>query len=341
MTTYVERIVPFEAGDGMPLNLVNVRAADTEPVRGPVLLVHGAGVRANIFRPPGQPTLVDALIEAGYDVWLENWRASIDLPPNEWTLDQAAVHDHPAAVRKIIEETRASEVKAVVHCQGSTSFVMSALAGLVPEVTTIVTNAVSLHPVVPAWSRAKLEAVVPIVSKLAPYVSPRWGIEAPTALARAMTLAVRATHHECRNTVCKLVSFIYGSGCPALWRHENLTDDVHDWLRGEFAEVPLSFFRQMARCVRRGVLTTVDGLRDIPDDFADVGRTRARFAFFTGALNRCFLPDSQIRSWRHFDARRPGFHTLHVLPNYSHLDVFFGRRAAEDVFPLMLAELAK
>src|SRR5690606_12704711 len=112
MTTYVERIVPCEAGDGMPLNLVNVRAADTEPVRGPVLLVHGAGVRANIFRPPGQPTLVDALIEAGYDVWLENWRASIDLPPNEGTLDQGAARGDPAGVRKSSEETRASAVEA-------------------------------------------------------------------------------------------------------------------------------------------------------------------------------------------------------------------------------------
>jgi hypothetical protein len=33
---------------------------------------------------------------------------------------------------------------------------MSAVAGLVPQVTTIVANAVSLHPVIPAWSRLKI-----------------------------------------------------------------------------------------------------------------------------------------------------------------------------------------
>ena len=86
----------------------------------------------------------------GYDVWLENWRASIDLAPNEWTLDQAAVHDHPDAVRKVVEETGADELKAVIHCQGSTSFMMSAVAGLVPEVKTIVTNAVIAAPGGPA-----------------------------------------------------------------------------------------------------------------------------------------------------------------------------------------------
>jgi hypothetical protein len=30
---------------------------------------------------------------------------------------------------------------------------------------------------------------------------------------------------------------------------------------------------------------------------------------------------------------------LHVLPNFSHLDVFMGDAAAQDVFPLMADEL--
>jgi len=30
-----------------------------------------------------------------------------------------------------------------------------------------------------------------------------------------------------------------------------------------------------------------------------------------------------------------------VLPDYGHLDVFIGKNAATDIFPLMLAELDK
>ena len=71
------RLVPFPAGDGLELNLVHIRG-EREATRGPVMLVHGAGVRANIFRAPVERTIVDALVEDGYDVWLENWRASID-----------------------------------------------------------------------------------------------------------------------------------------------------------------------------------------------------------------------------------------------------------------------
>lgn len=105
-----DRIVPFVAGDRMRCHLIHVRG-DRTPTKGPVLLVHGAGVRANIFRPPVETTFVDALLAHGYDVWLENWRASIDLPPTQWTLDQAALYDHPSAVRKVLEETGANTLK--------------------------------------------------------------------------------------------------------------------------------------------------------------------------------------------------------------------------------------
>ena len=121
---YRERVVPFTAGDGTPLNLVNLRGPE-DPTKGPVIVVHGAGVRANLFRAPTDETIVDALIAAGYDVWLENWRSSINFPMREYTLDDAALHDHPKAVEKILEETGVSEMKAIIHCQGSTSFTMS------------------------------------------------------------------------------------------------------------------------------------------------------------------------------------------------------------------------
>src|SRR5919202_1155550 len=175
----VEEIVPFEAGDGMQCNLVHVQGS-TPPDKGPVLLVHGAGVRANIFRSPVRTTLVDALVANGYDVWLENWRASIDLPPNPWTLDQAAVYDHPKAVRTVVEQTGSEEVKAVIHCQGSTSFMMSAVAGLVPEVKTIVANAVTLHTVIPRLSKVEIGTLTPLVRKLTPFIDPRWGLDPPT-----------------------------------------------------------------------------------------------------------------------------------------------------------------
>lgn len=337
-----DEIVPFTTDDGRACNLVHVRGEST-PTRGPVLLVHGAGVRANIFRPPLQPTFVDTLLDHGYDVWLENWRASIDFTPNEWTLDQAALYDHPAAVRTVLQASGASTLKAVIHCQGSTSFMMAALAGLLPQVTTIVSNAVSLHPIVPWVSRQKARFAVPLVSAMTTYLNPQWGEHAQGFVPRLLRALVLLTHRECKNGVCRFSSFTYGTGFPVLWRHENLSDTVHDWIRGEFGHVPMTFFRQMARCIAAGhLVSSGEGLRKLPEDYvAAAPKTRARFAFIAGELNDCFLWQSQQATFDWFERQRPNFHSLHVLGGYGHLDVFIGQHAARDTFPVMLAELAR
>ena len=53
MTTTHTDVIPVTADDGTVLNLHHV-TGERPATRGPVVLVHGAGVRANIFRPPGQ-----------------------------------------------------------------------------------------------------------------------------------------------------------------------------------------------------------------------------------------------------------------------------------------------
>jgi pimeloyl-ACP methyl ester carboxylesterase len=334
-----EQTVPFTAGDGYPCSLVHV-TGDAAPTKGPVLLVHGAGVRANIFRPPVERTLVDCLVEAGYDVWLENWRASIDGPPTEWTIDQAAVHDHPVAVRRVVEETGADRIKAIVHCQGSTSFMMAAVAGLLPQVTTIVSNAVSLHPVVPRLAAIKQRLGVAVFRHLIDYMNPQWGLHASRGMPRFLDLVVRLTHHECDNAVCKHVSFTYGAGFPTLWSHENLNDATHEWIKGEFAHCPMTFFDQIGKSIRAGRIVAVDGFSELPRDvLAEPPKTDARVAFFAGQDNKCFLPESQVRSFEYFDRLRPGVHSLMVLPGYGHLDVFMGKNAWKDVFPRIVQAL--
>ena len=338
-----DRIVSFTAGDGRGLNLVHVQGPNRS-TRGPVLLVHGAGVRANIFRPPVALSFVDALLAAGFDVWLENWRASIDLPPCAWTLDQAALHDHPAAVATVLRHTGARTLKAVVHCQGSTSFTMAAVAGLLPQVEVIVSNAVSLHPQVCAASRLKSRFAVPVVGWLTDHLNPQWGqgqgAGADEPAARFLRLLVKTTHHECDNGVCRFASFTYGTGFPVLWRHEHLTDAVHDWIKAEFGAVPITFFRQMARCLAAGHLVALDNLPGLPADYAATPpKTDARITFVAGRRNNCFEWQGQQTSFDWFNRHQPGRHKLHLFDDYGHLDVFIGQHAARDTFPAMLAAL--
>jgi alpha/beta hydrolase fold len=343
-----DEVMPFVAGDGRAGSLVHVvrtragGASAGAPERGPVLLVHGAGVRANIFRAPVPVTVVDALLDDGFDVWLENWRASIDLRPSQWTLDQAAVFDHPAAVRTVLEHTGRDRLKALVHCQGSTSFLMAATAGLLPEVTTIVSNAVALHPVIPPLARWKLDWFHRPVRALTRYLDPHWGVEAPDAIAAAITAWVCLVHRECANTVCRIASFTYGVGHPTLWSHALLNDATHEWVESEFGPVPLSFFYQMTHCVNAGHLVAVDRFSELPDSFG-VGapRTDADITLLAGEQNRCYLPESQQRTFDYLTASGQGRYALHMVPRYGHLDMFMGKDAARDVFPVILDALRR
>jgi len=322
-------VVPFDTEDGRRLSLVNVRG--------------------DAFEPPVSTTLVDALVAHGYDVWLENWRGSIEVAPSQWTLDEVALYDHPSAVAKVVRHTGAEEVKAVVHCVGSITFTMSAVAGLLPQVSTIISSAVSLHPVIPTGSRVKMKLARPVIDRFTDYMNPRWSEldEDPGWTARVLVLLARTLHRECDNTVCRMVSFTYGYGFPALWEHENLNDGTHDWVREAFGPCPMSMFNHVARCVASGRIVPTGAFpNELPPDLAERNPrpyTDARFAFLAGTRNRCFLPESQIRTYNFFNrpdfGYPPGYHTLHLQMGYNHMDLFTGQRADRDIFPRVIEEL--
>ncbi len=347
-----EEVLPFQTKDGRTCNLVHVWNNGSAP-KGPVLLVHGAGVRANLFRPPTKPNFVEFLVRNGYDVWLENWRASIDLGNqqewSDWSLDQAGLFDHPAAVRSVLEKTSTSTIKGVIHCQGSTSFMISIMAGLVPEMTTVISNAVSLHPVVPWWTALKSLLFRNLTARWTDHLNAQWGYSEvpPRWQLKFVVRFLQLAHFECLNPVCKMASFSYGVGFPSpvLWRHENLTPETHEWVKGEFGKVPMKLFHQIDPSFRAKRLLKFERegvFANLPEDYTQqVPSQLPRFAFFAGELNRCFLKESQERSFDFFNRIRPDYHSLYVLPGYGHLDIFIGKNASKDVFPIMLAELER
>ena len=52
-----------------------------------------------------------------YDVWLVDWRTSCNLPSmarRDYTLDDCAAYDYPAAINKVIEVTKQVRFHSVV-----------------------------------------------------------------------------------------------------------------------------------------------------------------------------------------------------------------------------------
>jgi hypothetical protein len=330
------RILPFLADDGRQINLHHIQGPDA-PTREPVLLVCGLAMRANSFYgAPSRPTLVDALVDEGHDVWVENWRTSIDLPAEDYTLDGAAVYDHPAAIRKIRTETDVERLSAVAHCMGSASLAMSVVAGLADELHTVVSSAVSLDVDLDSRSKRRLATVLPISSLLLRMrgADPQWAARAPTVKAASLARMAQLAIRDYRNPLNAAATFIYGSRADGMWQLDQLDDETLDWLGREFGYSPFTFFRQIRKSAKAGRLVPVDDLPELPEDVAErVPPNDTHFTFIAGMQNQFFLPTGQQRTYERFAQRQPGRHSWVPLEGYSHLDVLIGRHWYRDVFP--------
>ena len=329
------RILAVRTEDGARAHRApHPRRARSRP-SGPVLLQHGTGVRANLFYGSPMPrSIVDVLVDGGFDVWLGNWRGSIDLPECDYTLDEVARYDHPALIAAVLRETGAQTLKAVVHCQGSTSFALACAGGLVPEVTDVVSNAVSFHVDVPRLSRLQhADAGAAAVARLS-RASTRNGRCARPRCARACWPPGRARCAASAASPCArwpttpTASAATSSGTT---RTSTRPRTAGSPASSAGCRPPSS--ARCARCAAAGHLVAASGFDELPDDVvASPPRNRPRWTFLAGSANRCFLPRSQERSFAWLDGLEPGRHALVEVPGYTHLDLFFGRDAERDVF---------
>jgi hypothetical protein len=334
-------VIPFEVDDlEFPLNLHRVWEKGAEPHGEPVLLVPGSGVRAELYygQPVGE-TIVDRLLREGYDVWVENWRASIDFPNNSYTLDRAARHDHPRAVQFVADATK-QRLRTIVHCQGSIGFLLSAIEGRLEEhVSHIVSSAISLFFEVPYMTWLKQRTVLQVARKLGRGCDAQWGIRAPSPVASTIAALSRMTERPCNNGPCQVANFMYGSGWDVLFLHDNVEDQVHAWSARELGYTPFSLIQQVAESCRYGHI--------VPADSVDVGAPPSyvasrpkladdvRVTFIGGTHNRMFHPEGQKRSAEFLAAFGYGAGFV-PLVGYGHLDTFWGRDSADYVWPIIL-----
>jgi hypothetical protein len=344
------RIVSFAAGElAFELNLHHLRIAGRKPRGrlGPVLLAHGAGVRAQMFygQPVGE-TVVDRLLREGYDVWALNWRGSIDFDNNSYTLDQVAALDHPAAVKAVLAETGKPTLRALVHCQGSVSFLMAAVAGYLKDTDTgadlvsdIVSTAVSLFFEVPGRTWLKQRLALPIVTRIGKGADPQWGIRAINTSARALRLISRGTERPCNNVPCQIANFMYGAGWEVQLCHANVGDEVHAWTARELGYTPFSLISQVAESCRYGHIVPSSWPAAPVSYLAERPKIDSTRVTFLGCTHdTMFEALGQQRAARFLAAC--GVKADYVaLEGYGHMDCYFGRDAPRDVYEAIVAGL--
>jgi cholesterol oxidase len=326
----------FKTSDGIQLKLTRYRGGG----KGPVILSHGLGVSSLIFSMDTIDTnLLEFLYAHGFDVWLLDFRASIDLPASgtQFSADDIATRDYPAAVNKVRELTGAPTVQMLVHCFGSSTFFMAMLAGL-EGVRSAVCSQIATHIVSPTLVNLKTGLHVPeFLDKL--------GIKSLTAYVdthadwkdrlfdETLKLYPIEAAQRCHNPVCHRITFMYAP----LYQHEQLNEETHECLHEMFGIANMRAFEQLALMGRKGHLVSFDGA-DVY--LPNLKRLAIPIAFIHGERNECFLPESTEIT---YDLLRKtngaNLYTRNVIPGYGHIDCIFGKNAAKDVYPLMLNHL--
>ncbi len=338
-------IVPYRTDDGHNLNLHHLRRGSIAKDAQPVMLSHGAGVRAQLFY--GQPvgtSLAERLLEEGYDVWVQNWRGSIDFPGLDYTHDRVARYDHPAAVETVLERSGASTLKAIIHCQGSINFTAAAASGLLPDVTHVVSSAVSLHIRVTPKSRVKQLAMFPVAGSFLAGADAQWGIRSPSIHANFFSGIAGLVRRDadCGNPVCATANYMYGAGPDVLLRHAEVDRDVHEWLGRELGYSHLRLHPAAHQERGGGRARAGRGAGRHADELRGRGAADRRPPSPSSPAPRtgCSCPTASGSASPTSPPTNPGRHRLKVFDGLGHLDTIIGKHSPE-VFDFMLEGLER
>ena len=323
--------------DDVSIRLTRYQGGD----KGPVVLAHGLGVSSKIFSTDTLDTnLVEYLVAHNYDVWLLDYRVSIELSASQTasTADEIAQYDYPAAIARVLEVTGKDSVQMVVHCYGATTWTMSMLGGHLKNVRSAVISQVSTHIKVPLLSKIKTGLYVPElldqlgVDSLTAYTAKESSWQ-DKLLDKALKLYPIQKEEQCKNPVCRRITFLYGQ----LYEHDQLNGITHDNLHELYGVANMRSLEHLATMTRAGHITDADGEdRYLPH----LDRMALPITFIVGEENECFLPESLQKSYQLLcDKNGAELYRLHQIPDYGHIDCIHGKNAHQDVYPHILTQL--
>ena len=323
--------------DGTEVRLTHHASGD----KGPVVLAPGYGNAARSFALDTVPKSFAAyLAEHGYDVWLFDYRASPDLESSEtqFTVDDIAMRDWPAAIAEVRRETGADSVQALGHCIGGLTLFM-AIGGGLEGVRSATFSALAGHPIPTPANRLRAHARVPTVLRRLgmPTISTDYRPDSlqDRALERVMRSLPIGHMHD--SPVGRRIYFIYGD----VFDHSRIDErTMSQAVPSFFGASNMTFFEHMGVMVRKGGRAVDARGRDVY--LANTGRYRMPISLITGERNRMFLPRGIDATHEMLHAANgPELYTRHVIEGYAHLDLWLGRDAERDVFPIALAELER
>ncbi|CAG8803494.1 18194_t:CDS:2, partial [Racocetra persica] len=306
--------------------------------------VHGTSVTHEMFSTNLiKNNFLDYLLDNKYDVFLIDYRIA---PTNsqsskQQTLDQCVL-DIKAAVNEVRRITGCENIAMIVHCLGSVIAFMGLLSGEIEGVSSLVSSQVGMTPIVGFWNRVKvnlhlLQFLQNVLhqSTFDVRTSPHTTLLQST-INQLLRFYPVPSGGVCQNALCHRNSLAYGT----LYKHENLTQLLHDNLDQFMGEVNLTTMNHFASCVRAGELVTYWGEKVYVTE--DNIKNRLNFPIFLFHGNENVVYDVKgIRKTYEMliTINDPTKYSIRHIPGYGHLDSWWGRNAHVDIFPKVLRHL--
>ncbi|MGE5274341.1 MAG: alpha/beta fold hydrolase [Verrucomicrobiota bacterium] len=335
----------FSTADKLGLSMLRFCREPSDDV---VLVVHGLTTSSDMFIMPEHENLVTFLHRHGFgDVWTLDFRMSnrfaYNLRRHVYTMDDVALYDFPAALETLRAAVGdAARVHVICHCLGSVAFMMSLYGKAVDGIASVISNSVSLTPRIRRFSSLKIKVAPPIIEGLLgiEYINPLWSADRGATVGKLISKVVSAVHRECDVPACHMLSMMWGTGFPALYRHENLDEVTHRRGGDLYGGTSLNYHRHVRRMVEAGHAVKFrpgdPRYRTLPDDYLEHAHDiDTPVLLITGRSNQIFT-NSQLVTHRMLQARGCTNTELHVFETYGHQDVFMGKNVAREVFPRLL-----
>jgi hypothetical protein len=325
-----------KTSDGTEVRLTRYKMGS----KGPLVMAPGYGNAARAFAVDTVPkNFVEYLGEHGYDVWLLDYRASPDLPSSwtQFTVDDIALRDWPAAIGHVREQTGSESVQALGHCVGGLSLFM-AIGGGLEGLRSATFSALAGHPIPTVGNQIRAGIRLATLFKLIGIDGLNTDYDPHKLPDKAVELLMKTLpfRHIYDSPVARRIYFTYGD----VYQYENINKDtMEEAVPAFFGNGNITFFEHISLMIRASACRNVQGENVY---LSNTDAYRMPIAFLTGENNRMFVPKGLQRSYDTLrGANDPALYTHHVFKDYAHLDIWLGTNAERDTFPTALAELEK
>jgi len=323
----------FTTHDNVRLRLTRYKGGK----KGPVLVTPGFGTSILAYTIDTVETnFPEFLFANGYDIWLFDYRASPALQSagTQFTLDDIAFYDYPAAVAKVRELTGADTLQIMAHCIGSMTFLMSMCSGL-NHVRSSVCSNLTAYPAVPVLTQIKTKLYLATLLDTIgiKFLSTDYDPKSWKDKLFDQLLKFHPTNQPVDGPTDRRILFMYGE----VYKIAQLNAATHKALHEMFGVANISTFKHISKFIRAGHMVNSQAA-DIY--LPQVQNLAIPISFIHGEENYLFLPEGSKKTMEWLcHHNNPELYTRHVIKDYAHLDCFIGRNASRDVYPIILNEL--